>query len=114
MKTDPKIKTSVYLPKSLLKQLKQKALDCDTSDTAQMQAAIEAWLGNEQRPSPERPGPPPYPPQHEHAHALLEVVLLEGTPKDAEWIVGNLRNFVEAIRSRGAQAAKGEGKAGVG
>jgi uncharacterized protein (DUF1778 family) len=45
----------------------------------------------------------PYPPAHMEPHILLNEILTKGTPKDAEWITGNLLNFVEAIRSRTAR-----------
>ena len=43
-----------------------------------------------------------------NAHELLEEIFSSGSPKDVEWILGNLRNFVEAIRSRGQKRRQSE------
>lgn len=52
------------------------------------------------REPPAPPLPSAFQPKHRQAHELLEEILSDGTAKDADWITGNLLNFVEAIRSR--------------
>lgn len=62
-------------------------------------AALEQWMGETVK-APVRPAPAQYPyPSHREAHEMLELIL-GADRKAADWIVGNLRMFVEALRSR--------------
>ncbi len=82
---------------SLPKALKQRALDCDIPLYAATEDAISAYLG-------EASGAAAFKPTNMQAHTLLEEILSNGTKEDSGWITGNLKNFVEAIRSRRAPA----------
>ena len=86
------------------KLLHQAALDRGLKVQALIEIALANFLSNEAfaksvipaetKKIAFRPGPTA------EGHRLLDEIFSDGTPKDADWILGNLKNFVEAIRSR--------------
>lgn len=49
---DGRVQMLVYLPPATIKALKQAALDDDTSASAVVEAAVDAWLKRNRRPLP--------------------------------------------------------------
>lgn len=96
-------KQTVNVPGELVHPTRVKMAKADIrSYQALFVGLLRGWLSGEVAPAaPPAPSlPAAFPPKHRQAHELLEEILSEGTAKDADWITGNLLNFVEAIRSR--------------
>ena len=93
---------SVRLPEDLHVAVKSAAPSRAGTVEKAYTEALDAWLERKAVPerSPLDAARSHWTADQEEAHRLLEYVLQQGSPDQAQWITGNLKTFEEAIRSR--------------
>lgn len=95
-------KFSLYLEPGLHRGAKVKAAQTGVTLNEVIRAFLERWLSGQEDVVA---SPPAGGPRNPEAHQLLDFIL-EHDPKAGEWIIGNLKMFAEAIRSRKARAER--------
>lgn len=99
--TDQKEKihrTTIRIPEHIHKPARIKVAEQNTSFQDAVTALLGEWAGGKRHivitPHVHQAS------SHDDDLDRLRYILDHGTPEDKEWIRGNLKNFVEAIRSR--------------
>ncbi len=106
---DKRKKITVFVDEAVHRPARIKIAEMDSSFQAVLAELLSRWAAgaitlstsaDEQTRQDEPEWIRSVPAGQREAHRMLNRILTEGSADDAGWILGNLRNFVEAIGSR--------------